>query len=498
MMREENKYAGSYVDCTFGRGGHTREILKRLRSDARLFAFDVDPEAVREAKRLEAEDPRFEIIHRPFGDIAKVFDPGTINGVVIDLGVSSPQLDDAHRGFNVTYDTALDMRMNQKSGVPAREWLRQVSEEELAWVIHAYGEDDDAILSGRIAALIKARQRRHPIETTRQLADVVRQAKQFANDDARHPAKLSAQAIRVHLNQEMEQLKAALHGSMQVLADGGRLSVISFKRKEANEIRWFCREHEEPPPIFQDELSSERLAELFPLLTTNKDFCVRSVFDPVRASWAEVERNWRARSSMTHVLMKCYRQFRMAIPTSPRPMSQQMQAPCKQPQFQGADHAKAEGVAATTRQKAAEALRSATNRHLPANPQSPAPEPPKHIDRPTRQVVVEQPPPPPPPCQPPPPATPPPSSGSSAGNDTSTQKLRSDVKSIREVMVVREDPGNPTGGFLRLCRHDIIDVLYDGNFDDEEEVGWSYGRSQHDGSHGWYMDAMTVLFRANE
>jgi len=301
MRRVDGSFDGTYVDCTFGRGGHSREILRRLGPTGRLFAFDVDPEAIAVARQLEAEDARFQIIHRPFGEIADVFNANELNGVLIDLGVSSPQLDDVHRGFNV-FDGLLDMRMNQTRGLPASEWLKRVTAEELAWVIHSYGEDDDLIMSERIAEHVIARQREWPINSSRQLSDIIRNAKAGISDHGMHPAKLTFQAIRVFLNQEMQQLDHVLQGAMDCLDVDGRCCVITFKKKEANAVNRFVRENEEPDPYLSQALSTARLCELFPLLTSKQVFSTRQICEPIRPSAEELDRNRRCRSSAVHVL----------------------------------------------------------------------------------------------------------------------------------------------------------------------------------------------------
>jgi len=308
MRRSDGSFDGTYVDCTFGRGGHSREILKRLGPAGRLFAFDVDPEAVAVGRQLEAEDARFQIIHRPFGEIADVFNANELNGVLIDLGVSSPQLDDIHRGFNV-FDGLLDMRMNQAQGLPASEWLKCVSAEELAWVIHSYGEDDDLIMSERIAEHVLARQKEFgPINSSRQLSDIIRQAKAGISDQGMHPAKLTFQAIRVFLNQEMQQLDHVLQGAMDCLDVDGRCCVITFKKKEAKAVNRFVREHEEPDPYLSRVLSTARLCELFPLLTSKQAFATRQICEPVRPTAEELDKNRRCRSSAVHVLQCLARQ----------------------------------------------------------------------------------------------------------------------------------------------------------------------------------------------
>jgi len=336
--RPDGTFDGAYVDCTFGRGGHTEGILGRLSPDARLFAFDVDPEAVAVAKRLEAKDKRFKIIHRPFGDIGSVFQPGQLDGVVFDLGVSSPQLDEKHRGFSCVEECPLDLRMNQQQGISASEWLRGVTTEELAWVIHNYGEDDDPIHSERIAEMILLRQREFggKIASTKRLSEAVERAKASSADNGMHPAKLTFQAIRVHLNQEMHQLDNALRGAFRALVPGGRCCVISFKRKEASAIRRFVREHEEPDTYFLRNLSTHRSCELFPLLATGKNFTVRQVGQPIKASPQEISSNYRARSAAVHILQKERRERPcLNLVAPPREFADRFREPTNRPLFVG-------------------------------------------------------------------------------------------------------------------------------------------------------------------
>jgi len=339
-QRMTGMFDGAYVDCTFGRGGHSREILSRLTENGRLFAFDVDPSAVAVGHEIEQADARFRIIHSPFGRIADELVHVPLNGVLLDLGVSSPQLDERHRGFSVTEDAPLDLRMNPEHALSAAEWLHQTTVEELAWVIHAYGEDDDRILSERIAeAIISRRPQLGPCITTRRLADIIRQTKRGMDDRGTHPAKLTFQAIRVFLNQEMEQLDAALHGAFRRLEFGGRCIIISFKRKEASMIRRFVREHEEPEPYMRGNVGEARLCELYPLLATDKDFVVRVMAEPIKPSLQELERNPRARSSAVHVLQKDRRHWPhlRGGAAEVRGLGLRLRRPADRPTFAGAD-----------------------------------------------------------------------------------------------------------------------------------------------------------------
>lgn len=337
LRRSDGKYDGTYVDCTFGRGGHSKGILDKLGPDSRLFAFDVDPTAVREARKLEAQDSRFHIIHRPFGDLDQEFEPGQVNGVLADLGVSSPQLDEANRGFATKGSAPLDMRMNQDSGISASQWLQRVSQEELAWVIHNLGEDGDSLLSQRIAATILEKQKETPrqaIALCKQLEDIVKSVKEGINEYPGNPSKLTMQAIRMFLNREMDQLDSVFNGAMKVLTFGGKLCIISFKKTEANAIRRHVREHEIPDDYLRNHLSDDRLCELFPLVATDKDFVVQQV-TVQKVTDAEIERNFRSRSSAIHVLQKNRRDFPVLKLSGPlRPISERLKEP-EYPPFAG-------------------------------------------------------------------------------------------------------------------------------------------------------------------
>ena len=346
MQVPGGKYNGTYVDCTFGRGGHSREILSRLSPSGRLFAFDVDPDAVVVAKELERQDARFHFFHKPFGEIGDVFDDGgfdggRVHGVLLDLGVSSPQLDDRRRGFNLYEDVPLDMRMNPGVGVPAWQWLEDLTVEKLAWVIHAYGEDDDYLLSERIAsALVASLPTRGRMLTCKHAADIVSTVVRTGGYiRPMHRAKLTFQSIRVHLNQEMQQLDSALNGAFRALEPNGHCSVISFKRMESARILKFVRQREEPDASLR-QLPDHRLCEMFPLLMTDVPYTVRHVGEPIKPTPAEVQNNNRCRSSILHLLRK-ERRVSSCLPVSLRqqlqlrPVGDRM-VPPDAPPFRGA------------------------------------------------------------------------------------------------------------------------------------------------------------------
>lgn len=295
----------TYVDCTFGRGGHSAELLKRISAKGRVVAFDLDPVACVTARTLERNDPRFMCHHRPHGDLLQVFPADQpLGGVLIDLGAMSVQAEDRSRG-HVVEDGPLDLRINTSFGLPASEWLQQTNVEELAWVIHEFGEDSDVVLAHRLAEAILERQERcGQYKTVAELADVCRRVKQGLDDRAMHPAKLTLQAMRCFLNHEMEQLDLVLRGGMERLCLGGRLVVISYKRKEAAQVKQFIREHEDADSRFAGVVAPQRLAELYPLLREARSWACRQVCEPIRPSAQDCERYPRGRSAVAHVLVK--------------------------------------------------------------------------------------------------------------------------------------------------------------------------------------------------
>lgn len=291
-----------YIDCTFGRGGHSRLMLSRLSQKGRLKAFDVDPMAAQIGQLLATQDVRFEMLHRPFADLAAVV-LADLGGVLLDLGVSSPQLDDSSRGFSIKgkKEGPLDLRMNQEVGVPASEWLLKVTAAQLAWVISATCYRLEDPLPERIAEAILHRQRTNgPYTSTAQLAKVLQSFSAELGDEGPKTcvAHIVFCAIRVFLNREMEQLDAGLEAAFARLKPGGRCVVICFTRWEAAAVRRFLRGHEEPRTRALDGLPRARLEELYPLLASGKDFFVRQAVWPVRPTVEELLRNPRAKSLM--------------------------------------------------------------------------------------------------------------------------------------------------------------------------------------------------------
>lgn len=241
------KSDGIYLDGTFGRGGHSRLILSQLGEHGRLYAIDRDPQAV--AAAAEITDPRFTIIYGPFSALADYAEErgltGKFNGVLLDLGVSSPQLDDAQRGFSFMRDGPLDMRMDPTKGLSASQWLLQAEESDIAFVLKTFGEERFA---KRIARAIVERNRQQPMTRTKELAEVIYEATPV-KDKFKHPATRSFQAIRIWVNSELEEIEQALKGALEVLAPEGRLSVISFHSLEDRIVKRFMREQSRGPQV---------------------------------------------------------------------------------------------------------------------------------------------------------------------------------------------------------------------------------------------------------
>jgi 16S rRNA (cytosine1402-N4)-methyltransferase len=283
------RHAGVYVDCTFGRGGHSRLILSRLGPDGRLVALDRDPAAVGAAAAID--DPRFTIVHGAFGRLGKLLAQAGItrvHGILLDLGLSSPQLDRAERGFSFRHDAPLDMRMDTTTGPTAADWLATATESEIREVIRNYGEERFA---KQIAAAIVAARARGSLGTTRQLAALVAEAIP-TREPRQDPATRTFQAIRIHINQELEELSLALPQCVELLEPGGRLVVISFHSLEDRIVKRFLREHSRADTL------PPRLAVRARDLPEPK---LRIVGKARRPSDAEVAMNPRARSAIMRV-----------------------------------------------------------------------------------------------------------------------------------------------------------------------------------------------------
>ena len=286
---------GIYIDGTFGRGGHSRLILSQLGEKGRLIAIDRDPQAI--AAAAEITDPRFSIIHGPFSALAEYVAErdlvGKIDGILLDLGVSSPQLDDAERGFSFMRDGPLDMRMDPSRGHSAAEWLLHAEEADIAFVLKTYGEER---FSKRIARAIVERNREQPMTRTRELAEVISVAMPV-KDKFKHPATRSFQAIRIWINSELEEIDIALKGAVEVLAPQGRLSVISFHSLEDRLVKRFMRDQSRGPQVPAGiPMTEHQLRAL-----GGRDLKLLGKMSP---GDAEVSENPRARSSVLRIAEK--------------------------------------------------------------------------------------------------------------------------------------------------------------------------------------------------
>lgn len=284
---------GVYVDGTFGRGGHSRAILERLGAEGRLVAIDRDPQAIAAAEPILLDDTRFELIRGEIGQLETILEArglgGRVDGILLDIGVSSPQLDDAARGFSFRSDGPLDMRMDPESGVSAAEWLRDVSERELKTTLKRFGEEPHA---ARIVRAIVAARARAPVETTGALAEIVRDAVPASARTGRiDPATRTFQAIRIVINDELGQLQAALGAALGLLRAGGRLCVITFHSLEDRIVKRFMREHSREAAPYRG----------LPDVPEQFRAALRLIGKPVTASPEEIAANPRARSARLRI-----------------------------------------------------------------------------------------------------------------------------------------------------------------------------------------------------
>lgn len=253
---------GVYMDGTFGRGGHSGLILQHLSPNGKLQAFDKDPLAIAEAQLMIAEDPRLSIFQTSFANLGQIAEQndcfGKVHGILLDLGVSSPQIDDASRGFSFQHDGPLDMRMNPDEGESAAQWLARAGAEEIADVLYHYGEER---FSRRMSRAIVEHRKLQPITTTKQLANIIAVANPKW-EKGKNPATRAFQGIRIHINQELKDLEVGLQVALETLAPGGRLVVISFHSLEDRIVKRFMREHAKGDshiprglPVTEDQLN---------------------------------------------------------------------------------------------------------------------------------------------------------------------------------------------------------------------------------------------------
>jgi len=278
---------GIYLDGTFGRGGHARGVLERLGEDGRLLVMDKDPEAIAEAERTLGSDPRVAIRRGSFAGLADWDATAAgLDGVMLDLGVSSPQLDVAGRGFSFMQDGPLDMRMDPDAGVSVAEWIATASDREIADVLWEYGEER---MSRRIARAIVARRAEQPLQTTAQLADLIGSVV-GRSEPHKHPATRSFQALRIFINRELEDLDAGLEAAHARLKPGGRLAVISFHSLEDRAVKRFIQRHAKPAP------GNRRLPQ-----QDERALTLRDIGGAMLPTSEETARNPRARSAVLRV-----------------------------------------------------------------------------------------------------------------------------------------------------------------------------------------------------
>lgn len=286
--------SGFYVDGTFGRGGHSALVMQQLSADGRLLGIDKDLAAIATANARFATDPRFAIAHGSFAELAQLVAErdmtGKVAGVLLDLGVSSPQLDEAERGFSFMNDGPLDMRMDQTRGQSAADWVNSASEDEITWVFKEYGEERFA---KRMARAIIAERQKSPFTRTKHLAEVIKEANP-AWEKGKHPATRAFQAIRIQVNNELTDLDSVLEQALAVLAPGGRLVVISFHSLEDRAVKRFIRRQELGDPVPKG----------LPIRDDQLNKRMRSVGKAIKASDEEVNANVRSRSAVMRVAEK--------------------------------------------------------------------------------------------------------------------------------------------------------------------------------------------------
>ncbi|EIK54242.1 16S rRNA m(4)C1402 methyltransferase [Stutzerimonas stutzeri TS44] len=288
--------AGRYLDGTFGRGGHSRLLLGQLGPEGRLLGFDKDPLAIATGQALAAEDGRFVVVQRSFAElgdeVAQRGWTGTLSGILLDLGVSSPQLDDPERGFSFLNDGPLDMRMDPSRGVSAAEWIAQAGEEEIARVFKDYGEERFA---KRMARAVVQRRAEKPFERTADLAKVLTDANP-AWEKGKNPATRAFQGLRIYINNELGDLETGLDAALEALEVGGRLVVISFHSLEDRIVKQFMRRHAKG--------EADQLPRGLPIIPKAFEPRLKLLGKAQFASEAEVRANPRSRSAVMRVAEK--------------------------------------------------------------------------------------------------------------------------------------------------------------------------------------------------
>ena len=284
---------GIYVDATLGRCGHTQGILDHLNGSGRVIGFDQDVDAIKYAEN-NFSDLRLDLVHSNFSNLNKELNKiellGKVNGVLMDLGISSPQIDNADRGFSFNKDGVLDMRMDQSQRLTAAEWLKDTSEKEIADVLYQYGEEKRSRI---IASTIKEYQKSNEIKTTLELANLISTVVKPGKN--KHPATRSFQAIRIAINEELLMLSEALNQTIEALDKGGRLAVISFHSIEDRIVKQFIQKHSRP----------KHIPKGLPIMINDVQPCLLKDLGKVKPSNEEIKMNRRSRSAILRIAEKC-------------------------------------------------------------------------------------------------------------------------------------------------------------------------------------------------
>jgi len=288
LLQTESPDKSILIDGTFGRGGHTRALLEAIPFDAKLIAFDKDLEAIAEAKKII--DPRFQIVHNSFASMGQYAEPISVAGVLLDLGISSPQVDEAERGFSFRRDGPLDMRMNTATGLTAAQWLNQASVDDIAHVIKTYGEERFALPIAK--AIAARRELPQPLTTTMELANVVSGVIK-KREPGQDPATRTFQALRIFINKELDDLTLGLQAALNLLKPGGRLVVISFHSLEDRIVKQFMQAH-----------SAVEVPRGLPIRERDLPQGALEIINRVKPGSTEVSENPRARSAVMRVAQK--------------------------------------------------------------------------------------------------------------------------------------------------------------------------------------------------
>ena len=288
LLQAESPEKFILIDGTFGRGGHSRALLEAIRFDAQLIAFDKDLQAIAEAKKIS--DTRFQIIHNSFASMAQHAEPASVAGVLLDLGISSPQVDEAERGFSFRRDGPLDMRMNTTTGLTAAQWLNQAGVDDIAHVIKTYGEERFALPIAK--AILARRELNQPLATTMELANLVAGVIK-KREPGQDPATRTFQALRIFINKELDDLALGLKAALDLLKPGGRLVVISFHSLEDRIVKQFMQMH-----------SAVEVPRGLPIRAKDLPQGDLELISRVKPSSSEVSENPRARSAVMRVAQK--------------------------------------------------------------------------------------------------------------------------------------------------------------------------------------------------